>query len=152
MAGCGPCLGASAGAGAVARTGAAPRRALDRARPLRPERAPERLALLPGRRPDLVLDLELAPRARVDHPAERLLRLARRPAALLLDRRARFPERAAADRPPTGARLGSDRPLLRLRHRCAHRWARHRLLRCARLDDRALRRDSTLRPQIPREV
>ena len=76
----------------------AARRPLARARRLHDARQPQRLALLPGRRPDLVLDDELAARPRLDHGPARLPWLVDAPGAVHVDRRRRIPWRLAVRR------------------------------------------------------
>src|SRR5206468_4821112 len=92
--------------------GAVARHPLAGDRRLRPLGAPRRLALLPGRRPDLVLDDELAARARIDPDPARVIRLAARRAAARLDHRRELPRGPADRRPAPGRRAGPDRPLL----------------------------------------
>src|SRR5262249_27437202 len=129
LGGHGPGLGTRAAARAMARPGSAAPRGVARSRALHAERPPRRLALLPGRRPDLVLVVELAARSRLHHRAAHLVRLAGAPAAVLLDRRSELPERPPRGRAPTGARVDTDCPLLHVRRRRPHRRTSGRLQR-----------------------
>ncbi len=102
---------------AVAAARAAARRPLARAARLHGPREPQRLALLPGRRPDLVLDHELAHGPRLDHRAQRLARLVDAARPVHVDRWARIPRRPAVAAAAAGAGHRAHRALVRVRAR-----------------------------------
>ena len=131
---------------------AADSRPVARADRVHGHRPPQFLALLPGRRPDLLLDDRLVVRALA--PADgggRLgLVVSAQPAGR--DHRQHRPLRPAGDHPRRHARAAPGCAARHVRDRRPDRRARVRLLDGGALDRAAVRRDPALRPALPRQV
>src|SRR5438067_625682 len=110
--------------GALDRARAAPRPAMARRPRARAERPPQRLALLPGGRPDLLLHDVVAAHA-LDAAADAdRLRLAVPALPDRALRRVELPRRRARDRRPERRRPPADRPRVHVRDRRPHRGPR----------------------------
>ena len=118
----------------------------------RPHRPPQLVALLPGRRPDLLLHRCLVVRALDAADRRDRLGLALRPDP---GRRRRGRERArgpARRRAARHRRPAARRPARRVRDRRAHRRPALRLLGGGALDRRPVPGDPALRAALPRQV
>ena len=118
----------------------------------RPHRHPQRLGLLPGRRPDRQHHDGLAARPAPAPSDGGGLRLAARPGPDHVGHRSDVRPGAAGARGPRRPRPRPARTPLRLPDRLPYRRSPHRLLGGAALGDRPVRRDPALRSALPREV
>src|SRR5687767_8026241 len=122
---------------------------MDRGARTRAERRTQRMALLPGRRPDVLLDDGMALLRPVAAAVADRLRLV---VPAQPGRAVRRPERARRDAGRAGApgaAVASDRSAVRLRHRRPYRRTADRLRRRAAVDRPAVRGDPAVRRPLP---
>ena len=113
---------------------------------------PQRLADVPGGRPDLARHRGVAPREGDDGLRPHRPRLADAPRAAHVDHGIELGAAPAADDRAAGRRARPDRDARGLRHRRPPRGpSRRRVVRCG-VRGRAVRRDPLLRPALPRLV
>ena len=113
---------------------------------------PQRLADVPGRRPDLARHERLAPRGRTGRLRVHELRVADAARAADVDHRLELDRAPPPDDRPAGRRARPDRDARRLRHRRAARGPPRRPLVRRRVRRGAVRRDPVLRRPLPRQL